>query len=112
MASDELDALLESVGPGVDGVTAALSAKDISRLLAARAAGFGKTGRRSESAAVTDNAPTAPPPPPSTPAPVVVAPPPAPVPRTSPSAAPAPRTPPPPAPSQPSQLSQPTPPPP
>lgn len=62
MASDELDALLESAGTGVAGATAALSAKDLNRLLAARAAGFGKTGRGERPA--TDNAPTAPPPPP------------------------------------------------
>lgn len=62
MASDELDALLEIAGTGVAGATAALSAKDLNRLLAARAAGFGKTGRGQSQA--TDNAPTAPPPPP------------------------------------------------
>lgn len=62
MASDELDALLEIAGTGVAGATAALSAKDLNRLLAARAAGFGKTGRAQSQA--TDNAPTAPPPPP------------------------------------------------
>lgn len=62
MASDELDALLEIAGTGVAGATAALSAKDLNRLLAARAAGFGKTGRSQSQA--TDNAPTAPPPPP------------------------------------------------
>ncbi|WP_156040680.1 hypothetical protein [Chondromyces apiculatus] len=66
MASDELDALLETVGPGVAGAAGAMSAKDISRLLAARLGGAKKAkepGSASNPASTPEGAPTKPPPP-------------------------------------------------